>query len=225
MTRALALLRPEPGWSASAEAARAEGLEVVGHPLFVAAPVSWTPPQDEFDGLLAGSAAAFRQGGDALETLVHVPVLAVGAVTAAAACAAGFVVVRTGQGGLQQLLDAATPEQARYLRLAGEEHVPLAPHSGQIVTERVVYRMIPRPLEHAFVSQLQARPVVALHSAAAAKHFAQQIDRLAIARDALPLLALGTRVAEAAGLGWAAVHIADRPDDAALLAKASALCK
>ena len=33
------------------------------------------------------------------------------------------------------------------------------------------------------------------------------------------------RIAKAAGLGWAAVHLADRPGDAALLAKAAALCK
>ena len=67
MTRPLALLRPEPGWSASAATARAAGIAVVGHPLFAAEPVDWAAPAGEFDAVLAGSAAAFRLGGAPFE--------------------------------------------------------------------------------------------------------------------------------------------------------------
>jgi len=226
MTRPLALLRPEPGWSASAAAARAMGLEVTGHPLFTAEPLGWAVPEDAFDALLVGSGAAFRLGGDHLAALKHLPVHAVGAVTAAAAREAGFTVANAGQSDLQQVLDAAAGPDMRFLRLAGENHVAVTPHPGQRVTECVVYRMTPRPLDQDFARDLAvARPVVALHSAATATHFASEIDRLAVDRSLLVLLALAPRIAEAAGLGWAARDIADVSSDAALLAKAAALCK
>ena len=225
MRRALALLRPEPGWSASAAAARALGLEVVGQPLFEAEPVGWQAPAGEVDALLIGSAATLRLGGPQLAGLKHLPVHAVGEATAAAARSAGFGVARTGEGGLQRLLDDAAGETCRFLRLGGEERVALAPHAGQDVAERAVYRMRPLSIGPAFAAALRDAPLVALHSAAAARHFGAEIDRLGIARGRLFAVALGPRIAKAAGPGWAALHLADRPDDAALLAKAAALCK
>ncbi len=42
--RKLLLLRPEPGLSASAERARALGLEVIACPLFRVEPVEWQAP-------------------------------------------------------------------------------------------------------------------------------------------------------------------------------------
>ena len=226
MTRPLALIRPEPGWSMSAAAARASGLEVLGHPLFAAEPLAWTLPEGEFDALLIGSAAVFDHGGAQLADLRPLPVHAVGETTAEAARAAGFSVARTGTGGMQALIDASAGRQARYLRLGGEERVPLAPHPGQSLSECAVYSMVPRAIDAEFADALSAHhPLVALHSAAAARHFAREVDRLGLARGGLFLLALGPRVAKAAGLGWAAVHLADTPSDAALLAKAAPLCK
>lgn len=226
MSRRLALLRPEPGWSASARAARAAGLEVVGHPLSESQPVAWQVPKGRFDALLIGSAAVFRHGGLRLAELRTLPVHAVGESTADAARAAGFTVALSGIGGLQALLDTSAGHPMRFLRLAGEERVALAPHPGQTVVECAVYRMIPRPIDPGFAAALAERgPLVALHSAAAALHFAREIERLGIGRGTLSLLAFGPRVAKAAGLGWAAVHLADAPSNAALLAKAAALCK
>lgn len=226
MSRPLALLRPEPGWSASAAAARRIGIEVIGHPLFVAERVSWTMPVGKFDAVLAGSAMAFRLGGALLKPLVELPVHAVGEATAVAARAAGFTVTRTGEGGLQQLLDDTADEPRHFLRLAGEERVTLDLQPGQTVTERIVYRMVPRALQPDLAKSLvTAKPLVALHSAVAAAHFAREVERLGLVRGEQFLLALGPRVAKAAGLGWAALHIADGPSDAALLAKAGALCK
>lgn len=226
MSRPLALLRPEPGWGATARAARARGLEVIGQPLSDAEPVEWQVPQRAFDGLLAGSAAAFRHGGPQLTGLRALPVHAVGKSTAQAARAAGFPVASTGEGGLQALLDAAAGKPMRFLRLAGEQRVELAPHPGQSIAECIVYRMVPRPIDPPFAAAIVAsRPLVALHSAGAARDFAREIDRLGIERGALSLLAIGPRVARAAGTGWAAAHVADAPSDAALLAKAAALCK
>lgn len=226
MSRPLALLRPEPGWSASAVAARAEGLEVIGHPLFDAEPLPWSPPEGRVDGLLIGSAAVFANGGPQLAGLRALPVHAVGAATAKAARAAGFEVARMGSGPLQALLDASAGQRARYLRLCGAERVRLAPHPGQSIVECMVYHMVPRRLETGLAAALAGRhAVIALHSAAAARHFAAETDRLGIARGTLFLLAMGPRIAKEAGPGWAAVHLADAPGDAALLAKAAALCK
>lgn len=226
MTRPLALLRPEPGWSASAAAAREAGIEVIGQPLFEGEAIDWQMPSGEFDGLLIGSAAVLRFAGPQLDQSRHLPVHAVGETTAAAARAAGFAVARTGEAGLQALLDARAGEARRFLRLGGDERVPLVPHPGQSVTECAVYRMVSRPIDPDLAIALaERRPLVALHSAAAARHFVQEINRLAIAPEAVSLLALGPRIAEAAGLGWAELHIAEHPNEAALLAKAAALCK
>lgn len=226
MSRPLALLRPEPGWSASAADARALGLTVVGHPLFAAEAVAWEPPAESFDALLIGSATALRHAGPALAGYAGLPVHAVGAASAEAARASGFAVERTGEGGLQALLDGDRGGSRRYLRLGGEERVTLVPHAGQTIVERAVYRMRPLPFSAEFACALaDTAPLAALHSAAAARHFAEEVDRLGIARGRMFLLALGPRIAKAAGLGWAAVHVADRPSDAALLAKAAALCK
>lgn len=227
MKRAIALVRPEPGWSATAAAARARGLEVAGHPLFAAEAVGWRVPADAADALLIGSAAAIRLGGPQLSQLAHLPVHAVGEATAAAARAAGFRVERTGAGGLQHLLDAASGTPRRFLRLGGEERVPLIPHARQEVIERAVYRMVPQAMDAGFAAALRqaAPPLVALHSAAAARHFAAEVARLGIERGRVFVVALAPRIAKDAGLGWAAMHRADAPTDAALLAMAAALCE
>lgn len=226
MNRPLALLRPEPGWSITAATAREMGISVVGHPLFEAEPVGWTTPAGSFDALLVGSGTVFRLGGAGLAAVAGLPVHAVGEATADAARAAGFDVAAVGQGGLQRLVDEAAGRPGRFLRLGGEERVELDPKPGQEIVERIVYRMRPLSLAPAFVEQLDGdRPIVALHSAAAARVFATEIDRLGIERGRLFLLVLGPRIAKAAGLGWAALHVAAAPSDAALLAKAAALCK
>ena len=66
--------------------------------------------------------------------------------------------------------------------------------------------------------------LVLLHSAAAARHFATECDRLAIHRGDIRLAALGQRIAEAAGAGWAALRSAAEPNEAALLALAREMC-
>lgn len=224
--RPLALVRPEPGWSASAAAARRLDLAVVGAPLFEAEPVEWRAPRTDASALLVGSPAVFRLGGPGLAELVHLPVHAVGAATAEAARAAGFRVARVGEGGLQSLLESGEGAPRRFLRLGGEERVRLHPKGGQAIEEITVYRMRPVPVAPAFARALaQDRPLVALHSAAAARHLSAELERLGLARASLAVIALGPRIARAAGDGWAARHVADRAEDAALLAKAAALCK
>ena len=118
--RRLFILRPEPGASATAERARALGLDCVRVPLFEVEPLPWSAPDPAaFDGLLLTSANALRCGGDQLARLRSLPVHAIGEATADAARASGFDVATTGDGALEQLLQALNPK-LRLLHLAGE---------------------------------------------------------------------------------------------------------
>ena len=115
----LMLLRPEPGFTVSAETARQMGLEVIGAPLFSIEAVEWDAPESGmFDGLLIGSANALRHGGEALNRYARLPAHVVGEATAEAVRAAGMLVGQIGRGGLQSLLDRLAGRNLRLLRLA-----------------------------------------------------------------------------------------------------------
>ena len=220
----LLALRPQPGLAATLGKAREAGLAITGHALSEIRAVAWDcPDPDGIDGLLIGSANAILHGGPNLACLTGKPVYAVGEATAAAARAAGFGVAMTGSGGLQGVLDSiAAP--CHLLRIAGEEHVPLDPPAGVTFAEVIAYRSVPRPLDPAAGLLASGGALVLLHSAATARHFAEECDRLGVRRAAITLAALGPRIAAAAGAGWGAVHIAERPDEAALLQLAFDLC-
>ena len=219
------VIRPEPGLHATLAAARDMGLAVVGMPLFEVIPLAWQMPQDDqFDAILAGSSNVFRHGGEKLSQLAHLPVRAVGGATAAAAREAGFAVEAAGEGGLQALLDSDIAPR-NYLRLAGAEHVMLQLPPGSTMTTRHVYEVRALPITgSAEVSLRAGDPLVLLHSAAAARHFASEVDRLGMDRAALRLACIGSRVAQAAGPGWAEVSHAPQPSDASLLALARDMC-
>jgi uroporphyrinogen-III synthase len=220
----LLIVRPEPGAAATLVAAQALGLQAEALPLFVIETVDWDLPTGRFDAILAGSANAFRHGGPALASFMHLPVYAVGQVTAQAAEEAGFRVAAFGSGGLQVVL-GAFPGSARLLRLAGQERIELAPPPGITMTERVVYASRAVSALPALAARLRKPCVVALHSAEAARHFAAECQRLKIDRTQIALACIGLRVAEAAGAGWAEVGSAASPDDTALLALASEMCQ
>lgn len=225
MSPPVVVLRPEPGCAETCAAALAMGLDAIAAPLFAIEPVAWEAPDpDNFDGLLVGSANAFRHGGDGLARLTPSPVFAVGNQTAAAARAAGFGVAHTGEGGLQALLDGLAAPR-RLLRLAGETRVTLAPPPGVGISERVVYRAAPQPLSKKAAAQLSLGAVALLHSGEAARALSAECDRLAIDRAAVAIAALAPRVAEAAGGGWRAVRVAPVVSDAALLAMAADMCQ
>jgi len=222
----LFLLRPEPGWSVSAQMARDMGLEVHGRPLFTIEPVEWRVPQAEtYDGLLIGSANAFRHGGKSLGALTKLPVHAVGEATADAARGAGFLVGRTGRGGLQNLLDDLAGREVRLLRLAGEDRVTLRVPDGIAIDTRILYRAVPESLAEEDIALLRQGGVVALHSGAAAERFKVECDRHDLDRTRIDLATIGPRVAELAGEGWGSVHTAEAPGDSELLALAQGLCQ
>lgn len=224
MSYRLLALRPEPGLAATLERAGAMGLAITGHALSEIRAVAWDCPDPAgIDGLLIGSANAILHGGPHLAQLREKPVYAVGEATAAAARAAGFAIAMTGSGGLQGVLDAiAAP--CHLLRIAGEEHVPLTPPTGVTFAEVIAYRSVALPLDPAAALLGSGKALVLLHSAATARHFVAECDRLGLARAAIALAALGPRIAAAAGEGWGAVHTAATPDEGALLQLAFDLC-
>lgn len=222
MTAPIIAIRPEPGLGATQDLGRALGLDILGVPLSRIVPLGWTlPDPEQIDGVLAGSANAFLHGGPNLARLRDKPVFAVGGATAEAARAAGFAVAAIGSGGLQAVLDAV-PAPCRLLRIAGEEHVAVTPPPGVSVAIVTVYRSETIALE---APAWPGAGLVLLHSAAAARHFGAECDRIGLARRDITLAALGERIAGAAGVGWRAVHIAPLPSDRALLEMVRELCK
>ncbi|HSM52666.1 MAG TPA: uroporphyrinogen-III synthase [Erythrobacter sp.] len=219
-------IRPEPGLSSTIAAGAARGLPIAGYPLSAVGPSGWTfPDLKSVDALLVGSANAIRFGGEKLESLLHLPVLAVGEATANAARDAGFSVAKTGAGGLQSLIDELGPNYRNLLRLAGEDHVPIELPEGMNLITRVVYRVQNTYISEDFAARLNNGAVVLLHSAGAAAHFASECDRLGLERDRIALAAIGPRVLSMVGSGWRDVRAAANPSDAELLALAQDMCQ
>lgn len=222
----LVVIRPEPGCSATVEAARAAGLDPRGVPLFAVTSRSWqAPAPDAFDALLLGSANALRHAGPGLAAVRHLPAYVVGETTAAAARDAGLTIAGIGQGGLQAVLDALDPVHRRLLRLAGEERIALKLPSGVTMTERFVYASTPQPMPADLAALLAGPALVALHSAEAAHHLTSECVRHGLRRARLRLCVLGPRIAAAAGDGWGEVAVAAEPTDRALLALARQMCQ
>jgi len=223
VTRRIITIRPEPGCAATVAAGRAAGLAIAGWPLFDVRPRPWIGPDPQgVDGLLLGSANAIRHGGAGLDAYRGKPVWAVGGATAAAASDAGFTIAGTGPGVLQQLVDRIEGP-LRLLRLAGAEHVPLRAPDGITVDTRIVYESVARPFPPELAESLPDA-LVLLHSAAAARHFAAEVDRMAIPRARLHLASLGPRIEDAAGEGWGSSRNAARPAEDELLALAAEMC-
>lgn len=216
MTRALAVLRPEPGNAATAARVEALGLRALRLPLFAVCPIAWEAPDaGAFDVLLLTSANAVRHGGPSLGRYRALPVLAVGAATARAASEAGFRVALVGADGVAALLAKAGDRRALYLH-AREASVP--PHSA-IVAARAVYAADPLPLTPE-QRQTIAGTVALLHSERAARRLALLLDIPDRARTRIA--ALSPAIAAASGQGWEAVAVAAEVSDIALIAAARA---
>lgn len=218
--RRLVILRPEPGASATAERARAMGLEPLTMPLFKVEPVEWAiPDSEEYDALLLTSANAVRLAGDRLRKLRRLPVYAVGEATAAVAQEAGFEVAGSGNAGVNQLL-ASIPTDMRLLHLCGEHRTE--PNAEQAITAVPVYRSRALPVPDG-LRDIEGQ-VAAVHSPRAAQRLAELADEAAIDRSTVRIAAISAAVASAAGPGWERCEAAETPDEAALLALAARLC-
>ena len=215
----LFVLRPEPGASATADKARAMGLEPVVTPLFAIHPVKWIAPDPaSFDGLLLTSANAVRHGGEPLAAMQALPVYAIGEATAEAAREAGFKVRKVGAGNADDLL-GQLPARLRLLHPCGfHRRPPVGPR--QKITTACAYRALPATPPPAF----RALPdhVAAVHSAEAAKRLAELV--LPVERGRIRLAAISQQAAVAGGFGWQTIGIAEEPRDDAVLALAARLC-
>ena len=212
--RKLLLLRPEPGLSASAERARAQGIQVVTCPLFEVGPIAWKAPDPAgYDALLLTSANAIRHGGAELEKLKALPVHAVGAATGEAARRAQFKVATVGDGDIVDLL-AMLPAGSRLLHLAGEDHRDV---DDARIDRRIVYRSA--AIAEPDLPALDGL-VVAVHSPRAGRRLAD----LTNGRATTVIAAISRAAAEACGAGWERVESAEKPNDESLLALAARLC-
>lgn len=224
----LLVTRPEPAASDTAAALAALGHDALMAPLLVTAPRRWRVPATPPQALLITSANAVRHGGSDLAGWHALPVFAVGAATAAALRAAGFVDVRAGAGdGAAALAAAHAAGVTRLLHLAGADRTALALPPGLACEIRTVYaarrvRALPAPARRALAAG--AIDVVLLYSPRSAAVFAALVDRAGLARDRLAIAALSANVAAAAGTGWRRVEPAATPDEAALFAAARRLC-
>ncbi len=220
MSRRILILRPEPGASATAVRARTLGLEPIICPLFAVGPVEWNAPDPQaFDAVMMTSANASRMGGTPLRQYLTHPLYAIGAATAAAASAAGFANVHSGETNADALLAKISTDGHRTcLHLAGEHH--RAPPAGALsITRRIVYaaqEVDPAPA-------LDAEATILIHSPRAGARLAMLIA--APDRASRTLIAISAAAAQAAGIGWARIEVARAPSDDELLACAVTLCK
>lgn len=218
----LIVTRADPGATATVRRALALGLDAHAMPLFAVRALPWSPPDPAgFDALLLTSAQAARLGGAGLASLAALPVHAVGEATARAAEAAGLRVATTGPGTAQGLFDAlALRGDSRILWLCGRDRTAFDARGADLVP-LPVYAADAIDPPPGWTALIAAPAVVMAHSARGARHVA---DLVGTARKHLTLLAISPKAAAAAGSGWGDVRLSMRPDDAAMLAEAHALC-
>jgi len=104
------------------------------------------------------------------------------------------------------------------LHLAGEHRTAFDP-AGLRIETRTVYAAEPVAPPPAFAAALLDGAVALLHSARAARRFRE------LAGPGHRIAAISDAVICAAGEGWKAGVVADRPTDDALLAAAARLCQ
>lgn len=217
----LAVLRPEPGNAATVARAQAAGFATLSLPLFTVSALPWDVPDPTlYDSLILTSANALRLGGPGLEALRELPVLAVGPHTAAAARAAGFDVIATGDGNAADIAAIATAHGlANALYLTGRDRT--LERGGAVAAVVPVYESVTIPVDDSALRAL-AGTTALLHSARAARRLARLLEHLGMDRAALDIAAFSPAIATAAGRGWRALAIAATPDDAALFAAVEA---
>lgn len=214
------ILRPEPGASQTAARARRLGLKVLCHPLFVARAIGWTPPPPAaFDAVMLTSAHTARLAGAELNAYRALPAYAVGAATADAMKAKGFVSVTVGESdGNAIAARIAADGHVHVLHLGGRTVAPVEP--GPLRIERIaVYEMVQ---DKGDLPTFEPGSVILVHSPRAGALIAAQVRREQ--RATLRLVAISPAALTASGEGWASAHAADHPNDDSMLALAARLC-
>lgn len=216
MNMPLLVLRPQPAADRTVAQAREAGFEATAYPLFAVRAMMWdAPPASEFDALLFTSANAPRTSGAQLAAYARLPVYAVGAATARAARAAGFVNVVTGDAdaGVIAARIAADGHRA-VLHLRGAQARAFDPHGLNIISVPVYAS---EPAGDAEGLTRMAAPLSALlvHSPRAGERIADLTDDAA--RGALHIIAISENALAACGAGWASARAANVPTTEAML--------
>ena len=218
----LIVTRPDPGGAATVGRAKVLGLSAHHLPLFAAKPLAWAPPAtDGFDALLVTSAQAARLAGPNLARLASLPVYAVGSATAAALEAVGLRVEMTGSTDGQDLLGAMTSRKIRNILWLCARDRSTFDTLGATLVPLPCYAVDPIDPAPEWAQMIAASAVLVAHSVRGAARISELVGA---SRGHLRLAVISAKVAAAAGAGWDAVGVAERPDDAALLAQAHALC-
>lgn len=218
----LIVTRPDPGGTATTGRAKALGLDAHHLPLFAAAPLAWKPPAIEgFDALLVTSAQAVRLAGPDLARLAALPVYAVGSATADAMEGAGLRVEMAGSTDGQDLLGAMTSRKIQNILWLCARDRSSFDTLGAALVPLPCYAVDPVAPPPEWSRMIAAPAVMLAHSMRGAARISELVGA---SRAHLRLAAISPKVAAAAGAGWDAVGVAERPDDAALLAQAHALC-
>jgi uroporphyrinogen-III synthase len=228
LTRPLLLLtRPAEEAGRTAAAAEAAGFEAISVPLLAIVPLAFEVPEAAPEAILFTSARAPRLVAARAPGLLAVPAYAVGARTGEEAVEAGFRLAGTGESdGSAILTSMAHAGIRRVLHAAGEATAPLHVPPGVQLVRVVVYSAnrvpaLPAPAQTALADGRVHATL--LFSARTARHFRDLVTGAGLDPAQLRLVALSRAVAEAAGEGWAAVAVADRPDLAGALAAARLL--
>lgn len=219
MSRPLAVLRPEPGASATVERITAAGYQTLRTPLFHVEQRGWPPvAASDHDALVLTSANTVRHAGPQLAELATLPVWAVGEATARTAAGAGLSVVRAGTEGAKTLLDVAWATGVRRALWLGGESLRL---SGHPAVSRMVAVYASTPLAPSLDAVRRLAGSVALvHSPRAAERLRHVLAEAGVALSTLRLAAISPAAAAAAGDGWDAVAVASVPTDPALVTAA-----
>lgn len=220
MNPPILVLRPEPGATATAARIRAGGAAALVLPLFETVARDWTGPEPgAIDALLVTSAATLRHGGAGLAAYRGLPLVAVGAATAAAARAAGFARVEAAGGDAAAAVALLERMGARTVfHPGGRQRTAVA--TGLRLIGATVYEAVALPPPPA-LARPPAGAVALVHSARAGAALAAAVAD----RGALSVAAISDAALEAAGGGWARAAAAERPDDAALVALGIALVR
>ena len=189
-------------------------------PLFTVHGVEWEVPDGAFDAILLTSANGARFG--LRPEYSGLPCYAVGSATAEAARAKGASQVIAGPyDGVAAVALMAEAGVKRSLHLCGREHIKLE-HPEITIQRRIVYAAeAALSLPPEAVRALSRSALTLLHSPRSAALFAS----LATRHEGVRIAGISQAAADAAGSGWAEVHVAAAPRDQALLELAARLCK
>lgn len=219
----LILTRPAGLNAKTAAKAEAAGIKTIQAPLMVIESIPHVLPQDAHEALLLTSVQAVP----AAAPCVHLPVYAVGPVTAEAARKAGFKVVAEGATDGRAIVQTAFKQGVRrLLHLRGEDGAELSPPAELQITTIPVYRAVLATSlskeAHTALSHPQ-NVIIALFSPRAAACFARLVDQTNLPREQISLITISENATKAAGADWKATATAAKPTTEAMLAAASQL--